>query len=130
MADLSLVDSTALSIGERKVDLGGSAFDDGEEAAFGILLEVRRCSVSIECGLIVVLFVEEEPLRVTRGAMCEVHAATRVGACVRGEVVEERDGVVFVARFDDVGYGDADHAFAPGSLPKKTMDTMHESYRR
>ncbi len=71
MADVSLlVDSTALSIGERKVDLGGSAFDDGEEAAFGILLEVRCCSVSIECGLIVVLFVEEEPARVTRGAVC------------------------------------------------------------
>ena len=45
-------------------------------------------------------------------------------------LLEERDGLVFVSRLDDVGYGDADHACAPGSLPKVMAVTMLETYPR
>ena len=77
-------------VAERNVDLGGPAFDDGEEAALGVLFEMRCCTVSIKRGLIVVLFVQEEPSRVARRAVCQVHAAARLGTGVHGEFVEER----------------------------------------
>jgi hypothetical protein len=49
--------SVCISVIERTVNLGRPAFDDGEEPTLGVLLEVRCCTVSIERGLIVVLFV-------------------------------------------------------------------------
>ena len=119
-----------ISFTKGEVQLGGPAFDDGKEAPLGVLVEVRRGAMRIERSLIVILFVEEEPPCVACRAVCQVHPATRLGARVRGEFVEERDGVVFVSRHDDIGYGDADHTCAPGSLPKVTAVTMHKTYPR
>ena len=73
--------------------------------------------MGVERGLIVVLFVEEKPPRVAERAVRQVHSAARLGTRVRGELAEECDGIVFVARLDQVSYGDADHDLAPDSLP-------------
>ena len=103
----------------------------GKRPPLCVLLEVARCAVSNgSLSLIVILFVEEEPTRLARRAVRQVHPATCLATGVLGELMEERDGVVFVSWHHDVRYGDADHTCTPDSLPKVTAVTMHENYRR
>ena len=80
-----------------------------KQSSLGILLEMRGGPVGIERGLIVVLLVEEKlpaDQTLTGGpGTCGSPARRRM----LGQLGEERDGFVFVARFDNKGDGEADH---------------------
>src|SRR5687768_14210698 len=72
--------SSSTLVGERAVDLD---FDRalGEPlllTAFPVLGEMRRLAVSLEGRLVLVLFVEQEELRVLRRAVRPVHEAARL----------------------------------------------------
>ena len=90
------------SIRQGDVKLRRAAFENQEQASLGVLLEIGSGSVGIERGLIVVLLVKKKPPRVGRRPVCQIHPATGLGARVLGHLGEERDGFVFVTRFDDI----------------------------
>ena len=73
--------------------------------------------MGIERGLIVVLFVEEKPPRIGGRPVRQVHPAAGLGTGMLGQLGEEPDGLVFVARFDDIGDGDADHGGLQARFP-------------
>jgi hypothetical protein len=72
---------------------------------------VRRGTVRIKRGLIIVLLIQEKAAGLGGRTVDQVHPASRLGACGWGEQIEQLDRFVFVAFSDHVRDGDADQGY-------------------